>query len=289
MLQQYKQGNTYYGYDNQTGELVAFSSPQQLQQYFPQGVQKNAPQLPTNIDSSKANATPGQVVSPFGQQSQLDPNKVASFDPSQFGIPLDQWKLLSPAEQSLVETQYHLGQQAYAQGQSNYSINAKSLQDALTAAQSDPQIKAKYGDAAIVAQQDLQNSLGFINAEYAQNSGLVNTQQEQERKALSEQEAAAGRAYSGFRKQAEERLGKQQNAVIQSSKRQLEQQVRGLGSAYERQFGTPALSNIPPVTAGGSTYQPYGGLTGQIPASKSADIANRQQQIYSAEKNPLIQ
>lgn len=59
-LQQYHLGGTYYGYDPSNGQLVAFANMQQLQQYFPSGIQQNAPNLP--VDPTQANRTPGTPV-----------------------------------------------------------------------------------------------------------------------------------------------------------------------------------------------------------------------------------
>jgi len=67
MLQQFRLGNTFYGWNPSTGELVAFANMGQLQQYFPKGIDPNAPNLP--VDASKANATPGVLVSPFSTQT----------------------------------------------------------------------------------------------------------------------------------------------------------------------------------------------------------------------------
>jgi hypothetical protein len=61
-LKQYRIGGTYYGYDSATGYIVAFATQDQLKQYFPGGLDANAPTL-TGVDVTKANATPGTIIS----------------------------------------------------------------------------------------------------------------------------------------------------------------------------------------------------------------------------------
>lgn len=72
-LQQYHIGSTYYGFDPNTGETIAFANEAQLKQYFPGGFVKNAPTLPSNALVDKANAAPGQVVNPFNNSTSKTP------------------------------------------------------------------------------------------------------------------------------------------------------------------------------------------------------------------------
>lgn len=266
-LKQYHVGGTYYGYNSQTGQLVAFASPDQLKKFFPGGIDPNAPPLPSGIDPSAANKTPGVLTG--GAPAGVDPNL---------------WKQLSPADQAFVGSMDKLAQNQYQQGQANFGVNAQTMQKALELAQNDPTLKAIYGDNAKMALSDLHNSLGFLNAEYAQQFGLMTAEQAKARKDLAEQEAAAGRAQSGFRQQAQGMLQKQQSAVIASSQRQLQQQVRSLGAAYESQFGSKGL---PAIQAGGATYQPYGGITGSQPIAQKQATEQKQQEIYGTIANPL--
>jgi hypothetical protein len=249
-------------YDKQTGQ--GFSSPQALADF----VNKNFPGV---------NATSTNVFSLIGGQYNAPPPGI---DPSL-------WQQVDPATQGFLGNVSQLLQGQFNQGMANVSINADLLNKALIAAQNDPDLLAKYGDASKMALSDLQNNLGYINAEFGQNMALMSKEQEQARKSLTESEAAAGRAQSGFRQQAQDLLKQQQGAVIASSKRTLEQQVRQLGSQYESQFGTQALSNAGQIGAGGINYQPYGGITGSVPLQKKGDIQTKQQQIFNAEVSPL--
>lgn len=181
----------------------------------------------------------------------------------------EQWDALTPAQQATLEAEYKTGDEQIARGQFIGSQNADTLQKALTRAQTDPYILNKYGDAAIVNQADLKNNLIQLNADYAQKygpQGTVTEEQEVAQKNLAESEAAAGRAQSGFRQQAQEKLKTEQTGVIQSAQRELQQNVRSQGTAYEKLYGTSALAGVGPITAGGETYSPYGGVAGSVGA-----------------------
>lgn len=208
----------------------------------------------------------------------------AAFDPASYGITPDLWAQLDPGTQAFVESAAKVVQGQYNQGAINVSVNADLLNKAMAAAATDPDIKAKYGDSFAMAQADLSNNLAYINADYAQSMGITLAQQEQAKKTLSEQEAEAGRAYSGFREQAKGLLEKEQSGVIESAKRQLQQQVQKAGSAYESAFGTSALQGYGTIGAGGQTYAPVGGITGTEPLAEKQDIYSKGQSIFAAER-----
>lgn len=201
-----------------------------------------------------------------------------------FGITDAMWGQLDPATQSFVKSTASLVQTQYDQGVVNASINADLLNKAMTAAASDPDIKAKYGDALTIAQQDLQKNLALINTSYASQDQITRATQAKEKKDLAETEAAAGRTYSGFRKQAEDLLATNQSGVITSAKSQLQQKLNTLGSSLESTYGTAGLSKFDPISAGGLDYTPYGGITGSEAASKKADIEAKGLSTFNNEK-----
>ena len=61
-LQQYHIGKVYYGYSPSTGQIIAFSNPDNLALYFPGGLNKQAPVLPAGVDHSAADASPDQLI-----------------------------------------------------------------------------------------------------------------------------------------------------------------------------------------------------------------------------------
>lgn len=203
------------------------------------------------------------------------------------GVDPNLWNSLSAADKAFVIAMNTNAQSTYQQGVANYSINAQTMQQALQVAQKDPTIKAIYGDNAKMALSDLHNNLGQLNAEYASQFGLMTAEQAKARKDLAEREAAAGRAYSGFREQAEGLQNQQQTAVIGSTTRQLQQNLRQLGSQYESQFGSKALASAGPIAAGGQSYAPYGGITGSQPIAQKQAIEQKQSDVYNTISNPL--
>lgn len=65
-LTQYRIGGTFYGYDTKTKELVAFPSMQSLLQFFPEGLDDDAPTLPISPNDGllvTANQQSGQLIS----------------------------------------------------------------------------------------------------------------------------------------------------------------------------------------------------------------------------------
>jgi hypothetical protein len=79
--QQYRSGSTYYGYDPQKQEGIAFSNPQSFNKYFG-SFDANA-QAP-NFDTSKLMAAPDQMISlaPAVQQAPVNPAPQAQAQPA---------------------------------------------------------------------------------------------------------------------------------------------------------------------------------------------------------------
>jgi len=174
-------------------------------------------------------------------------------------------------------------------------INHQTLLDAYTQAQNDPDIAAKYADLATTTAKDFANNLQTITT----NAMLTGQQQAatmtQEQRDLQEQEAAAGRAYSGFRQQAQGKLDTSQQGIITSTRSKIEQALRDATSGVEKLYGSgyEGLSNATaqyrnPLTGQieNISYQPYGGLSGTVGQSKEADIVARQGEIYNTLKSP---
>lgn len=285
-LQQFQINGTFYGYDPSTGEGVAFSSLKSFQSAFGNvSPDPNAPQLP--VDPTKLNASPDQSVTVPPPANQLTGQGLTDAQLTAYGIDPTIYKSSSPLAQALVQQSAAIAQANYQTGLSNVSINQQLLTQALTAAQADPTIQARYGDSLSMASQSLGFNLAQINSSWNVNQSVQQLQQRQQQQQLEAQVASAGQASSGYRQQAQDLLKAQQKAVIQSSNSQLQQQVQSLGQSAEAQFGTAKLPSLPPLSAGGYSYTPTGNVTGSDTTSKQQDILNRQSQIYSQEASPL--
>jgi hypothetical protein len=247
-----------------------------VDQQYP--ISGNVNQAPKEADTTPDKSTTGAGAT--GTSTSTG----APFNPTTYGITTDLWNSLSAGQQALIESMSATARDQWMAGQLDVSINQDLLNKALSRAQSDPDIAAKYGDALVMDQANVQRSLNYIGAEYTQQKALTATQQEQDRIKLAESEAEAGRAYSGFREQAKQRLAQEQSGVIESSRRTLQQQLEQTGQSLEKAYGTAGLSQFGPVTAGGETYSPVGGITGSIAAQKKADVLSKQAQIFNLEK-----
>jgi hypothetical protein len=273
---------------------------------FPQFYQPN-PNSPQVFDA-QGNAVDLQQYKTATQQTDVPDDKVnfgyvqptmpgaansnAPFDPTAYGISQDVWSSLSPTDQAFVQATAGVVSAQYNQGATNVSINQDLLNKALTAAQTDPTILATYGDAAKQGMQQLQFNLGQISSNWDTSQAVQNQNIELQKKALSDQYAAAGTAYSGFRQQAKEQLATSQADVIQSSRSQLQQNLQSLGSQYESQFGsaaTPALKVNGVGQNPGAQYTPVGGITGTQPLSQQQAVLQKQSSIYAQEANPSTQ
>ena len=239
----------------------------------------NSTDTSSKITSAPAQPTNHQTTTPATPASTTTP-----FSPSAAGITDDLWKQLDPGTQAFVESVYKTTTSQYNSGMVNVSINQDLLNKAMANAATDPEIISKYGDAFNQTQQSLVQNLGQINAEFNQQAALTATQQQADKKAQAEQAAAAGQTYSGFRAQAQQKLQAEQSGVIESSRRQLQNQLNTLGSSVESQYGTAGLNKFAPITAGGLNYTPTGNITGTIGASQKADIQAKGLSTFNAEK-----
>jgi hypothetical protein len=219
-------------------------------------------------------------------QSGANPGVTPDYSspPASSSISPEVWNQLSETDKAFMASLADMTKAQYDAGQANVSISQDLLNKALGRATSE--MTQKYGETAKLATAALANNLGYINAEFGQNYNATLQQQEQEKKKLSENYASTGQAISGFREQARGQLATEQQGVIASSKRQLQQQLNTLGSQYESQFGSTALPNLLNQQTG-LAYTPVGGITGSQEYAKQSDILSRQGQIYNMEASPL--
>lgn len=285
-------------FNSQTGKVVTYAEAQKVPNFFSQVKDMDTPRpevksgsdfanwsgkslsldaLPQVQRSLQGSTTTGQTVSTGVSFDTPDWYKA-------YGISDDMWNKLDAGTKAFVQSTAQLVQGQYDQGMINVSVNSDLLNKALASAQTDPNIIAKYGDSLKLAQADVQRNLALVDEEFAQSKGLLTAKQQAERKALSEQEADAGRVYSGFRQQAEKQLATEQSAVIGSSKRALQSKLNQLGGSLEKQYGTAGLGQFGQIQAGGLAYQSVGGITGLEQGAKQSDIETRQQQIFNMEK-----
>lgn len=187
---------------------------------------------------------------------------------------------LTPAQQVTMATVGGIISSQYTQNNPVPStFTAADLDALMTQAQNDPTISQYYGGQLKIAQTEFMNAFNLLSA--STNTQMAETQRQQAvaMKNLQNQEATAGMAYSGFRKQATEQLSQSQESVIESSKQQLQSQLNDLGSSFEKQFGSSA---IPPMgSIQGESYQPIGGVTGTEASAEEQDVTNKYNELVN--------
>lgn len=149
-------------------------------------------------------------------------------------------------------------------------------------AQDDPNIKSFYKEQLRVGADDFTKAITSLGADYQAAKEENNRQFGFQTKELTESEAAAGRAYSGFRAQAQTRLKSDQNSIIESSKRQLQKELQGIGSGFEKTFGSDQLKGLP-TSVDGISYTPTGNVAGAMEQQRLADIRQKEQDILAKE------
>ena len=171
-------------------------------------------------------------------------------------------------------------------GKVNADINAKNWNDAMATAASDPAIVNKYGDALKTAITTTNTALQNTTEQFKQDTATTTRQQNLDTKQLNANEDVAGRAYSGFRAQAQAKLKLDQNDIIKSSLRTLQQNVQNEVKPFETTYGTPALNELTPPANAPASYNPIGGVAGSEPLAKAADTRNLAIEFANATANP---
>lgn len=93
-----------------------------------------------------------------------------------------------------------------------------------------------------MARQDLTQAMGYYTGEFAYQEQVQKRQFEEQRLAQDEAAAEQGIARSGIRNRAEALLKEQQVGSVSSGRRAMQNTLYGLGSTFEREFGSPGLA-----------------------------------------------
>lgn len=213
-----------------------------------------------------------------------------AYDPSwsKYGITQDVWNSLNATQQGVVGVSLNAATSLYGANASNVT-----LQSALAAAATDPNIIAKYADALKLDTAGFQQTIQQIQTAASVDAQTKQMQFEADRKALAEQAASAGQAYSGFRGKAEQNLTTTESGIVTSSRSALQKSLQDATSAFEAKYGTSAttpataqftnpylasatgisgLTTTPTTTPENLTGTLAGGVTGTEPIAKQQDI-----------------
>ena len=223
--------------------------------------------------------------------------KMKGFDPSYFGTAFQQ--AYNQADPSTKSTLNILGSVMIKQAQDNTPIptalTASDIKDLWAKAESDPTIQQYYADDLKVGTANLQTNLATLTSDFQNTTGQQQRDFVEAKKNLLETQAAQGTAYSGFRKQAEQKQSADQSGIITSTRSQLQQQLNSQQQAFEQKFGSSALSSlglggVSAATTPGytgpdygtpATYTPIGGVAGTEATAKVEDVQNQYKELAS--------
>jgi hypothetical protein len=242
-----------------------------------------------NPDGSRKNPSDGNPTTLQDWAEKFGTTEEISLDPAYASLHQyftdDEIKNMPPDIKTGLAAFADVQQKNYESGKAIEDINAQNWNDAMTEAAKDPAIVAKYGDSLKVAIDNTNSQLADLAAGYTEEQAATARQQKLDTQNLQASEADAGRAYSGFRKQAQERLAADQSDVITSSKRQLANNLKAVTQPFEQKYGSAALGQITNPNIDNMTYKPLG-LTGTDQFAKENDIRNRATELATTTQSP---
>lgn len=247
----------------------------------------------TNTSSNTSNSTSSDANQPIPPPAGVDPAL---------------WGRIDPGTQAAIAGMGSVLMKQLEQNQPvPVALTTEDLDALYKQAQSDPVIAQYYGERLRTGQQQFQQDLSYLQGGAGDQARQQQMQFESDRKALAEQHAAAGTAYSGFRGQAQQKLGDLESGIVQSSRRNLQKQLTDATQAFETKYGTSATN---PATAQfqdpyqasnyslSSLYKPSGGpmntlLTGTTignvaGSEKQAALGDTEQQYQDLINKSLL-
>lgn len=255
-----------------------------------------------------AGAVLNSTTSPTTQTPAPNPGVTdADFNANALALGLSQEQInqLDPTQKALIASVGEIARNTYSNG------SGITLKDAINYAKQDPNILAKYGDALKLDTQSLMNAA--VDLQNSANTDTITQQQqfEDDRKALAERHATAGTAYSGFRGQAQQQLGTQEQGIVESSRNTIKKGLNDATQAFEAKYGS-AASAANPISvnmndpyansnytisglyspSGGAlntlTGKTHGGITGSQPIAQDNDVLNKAANVYQLGQLPTM-
>lgn len=172
-------------------------------------------------------------------------------------------------------------------------VNSVDLDAAFKAASTDPDIVAKYGDSLKEGVQQFQTTLQSYQTSLTQGMSDAERQFTADRKKLADTEADAGRAYSGFRMQATDKLNNDETSIINSSISAAKDKLNSMSQSFESKYGTdaykqylgasPALAfkNAATGLQDSVAVAPLGGIAGSDPLGNKSDVLTKESDLLS--------
>lgn len=228
-----------------------------------------------------------QQVNSNGQTIAGTTSGAANLSPQEVDAQLQAWGIdpnsVDPTMKSTLAAIGEVWSKQFESGR----VSSADVQAAYNQALQDPDIIKKYGDALKIGQNDFNQAVMDYQSELTQGLSDYGRKFTQQNKELSEHEAAAGRALSGFREQAKQNLSADQSSIVESTRRTAQKAVTSLGKSFEKTFGTSAtpvgnmltFQNPLTQTNDNITYRPYEGITGSNPLQQTEDVFARRNEL----------
>ncbi len=256
--------------------MLRFGSVDEARKYLSLHPELQNPQILTQGND------PQQFGSWWGSAQEPPSGWQASNTPSGSGISPEDWAKLSGGQQAALSSIWDFLKTQYEQNkQVPVELTGEQLDRLFEEAKADPVIQRYYGDQLKMGEADFRFAITQMQGGAEQERREREQKFLAEKKQLSEQEAEAGREYSGFRKQAQDKLALGQQGIIESSQRQLQRNLQTISSEFERKYGSEELSKLGGATipGAGASYTPYGGIAGELPGMKTASIEDKYQSL----------
>jgi len=202
-----------------------------------------------NIPSGAGGQVPGQIA-PTGQPGDTGGVSGRGIVGGDGGVPISNIpeeirNMLSPEELSFWEPMWAFLAQKQEQGKEIPPVLSPAELDSLwQEAKADPVISKYFSDQLRIGETNLTNMIADVAEESGQWSREQSEVFKQQRITGAEEAVAGGRAFSGYRQQARERLQREQTGIVSSTRRQLQRQLRQAGQAFETAFGTAQLPTM---------------------------------------------
>lgn len=200
------------------------------------------------------------------------------------GLSDDIIKGLTPDQKKMFDSIGTIIQKKYEQNNPvPPTLTTADLDKIMQDAQNDPGIADFYKEQLRQGSQLFLQSMADTTGDFSATRLQQERDMARQQQAFKEQEAAAGRAYSGFRQQAQQQLNADQSGVIQSTRRSLQRNLQSQAGAFEQTFGTGNLNSLggagitTPIE--GVQYTPIGQVAGSMEAARLQDIRNKEQSL----------
>ena len=260
--------------------------------------------LPNLSGNQTSNGSPSKSTpKSSGGSSQPSQSIASSFNYGSIGISTDVWNSLGSDGQAALSVAGKGILNIIKKNQPLPTIlDSKEMNKLWKEALNDPVINKFYAEDLRVGSDFLTKNMDLMSSDYQMLTDKEKQDYVDAKKNLEETYAAAGTAYSGFRKQAQTEQDKNTQDVITSSRNQYQANLNSLEQTFEQKYGSKALAdlNVKPLTAGTTTpvgmqsnwtlpttdsvsYTPIGDLEGTNATEKLKDEIQKQQDLASEE------